>query len=115
MITYAHGSGMYQTLFRVHGSALYKGIVPALMSTIVLLILEFASDEPTHEIETRWFTHRTYLRFNSSLYRLSPARSNLPYILSFFSLSHRCYDSCVHLSFEFQVLLLIQQILGGMY
>ena len=57
MIIYKQGSGLYQTLFRVHGSALYKGIVPALLSTLFLLILEFASDEPNHDIDTRWFSH----------------------------------------------------------
>lgn len=59
MIIYNPGCGIYQTLFRVHGSALYKGIVPASLSTALLLALVFAADEPTHELETRWFNHRT--------------------------------------------------------
>lgn len=57
MIVYGHGSKIYQTLFRVHGSALYKGTVPALISTSILLILEFLSEEPTHETDLRWFAH----------------------------------------------------------
>ena len=60
MIIYNQGSGMYQTLFRVHGSALYKGILPATLSTAILLALEFGSDEPSPEIENRWFNHRKY-------------------------------------------------------
>ena len=57
MIDYGHGIQIYETLFRVDGSALYKGVIPALLSTVILLILEFFAEEPTHELETRWFAH----------------------------------------------------------
>ena len=57
MIVYGHGSKIYQTLFRIHGSALYKGTIPAVFSTTILLILKFFTEEPTHELEYRWFAH----------------------------------------------------------
>ena len=57
MIVYGHGSKIYQTLFRVHGSALYKGTIPAVFSTTILLILKCFTEEPTHELEYRWFAH----------------------------------------------------------
>lgn len=57
MIVYRHGSQIYQTLFRVHGSALYKGGAPAVVSTVFLLVLEYCFDDPNSEIEERWFTH----------------------------------------------------------
>jgi len=57
MIVYRHGSQIYQTLFRVHGSALYKGGAPAVVSTVFLLVLEYCFNDPNSEIDERWFTH----------------------------------------------------------
>jgi predicted membrane chloride channel (bestrophin family) len=57
MIVYRQGSNIYQTLFRVHGSALYRGVIPAFTSTAVLLVLDCYSVDPNSEIDERWFTN----------------------------------------------------------
>jgi hypothetical protein len=44
MITYVNGSFGIPILGRVHGSALYKSVLPALISTIIyVLMVEFSS------------------------------------------------------------------------
>mmetsp|Transcript_16833 Transcript_16833/g.31880 ORF Transcript_16833/g.31880 Transcript_16833/m.31880 type:complete len:680 (+) Transcript_16833:161-2200(+) len=57
MIVYGRGAQIYETLFRIHGSALYKGVLPGLISTSILLILVLTSSEPSYDLSNRWFTH----------------------------------------------------------
>lgn len=59
MIIYHQGSRIYQTIFRVHGSALYKSFLPALLSTGILVAISFSSsDVPPHtQQDDRWFHH----------------------------------------------------------
>lgn len=57
MIVYLQGKGIFTTLFRIHGSALYKGIIPASFSTCILLLLAYTCDDISYNIEERWFTH----------------------------------------------------------
>jgi hypothetical protein len=57
MIVYPQGTAIYQTLYRIHGSALYKGLLPALLSTGFLLLLKFTIDEPNALVDERWFIH----------------------------------------------------------
>ena len=58
MITYHQGKFVFlRSLFRVHGSALHRAIVPSLLSTAVLLVLEYTSYYPAPDYDHRWFTH----------------------------------------------------------
>ncbi len=58
MITYHQGKFVFfRSLFRVHGSALHRAIIPSLLSTAILLTLEYYSYEPTPDDIDRWFTH----------------------------------------------------------
>jgi hypothetical protein len=47
----------FRSLLRVHGSALYRALVPSLFSSGILLVLEFTSDEPSYEVASRWIQH----------------------------------------------------------
>ena len=39
MITYDGGAFGYQVLFRLHGSAVFKSLVPSLLSSVVFILL----------------------------------------------------------------------------
>lgn len=45
------------SLFRIHGSALYRAFVPSLLSTGILIVLDITSDEPTADLAERWIQH----------------------------------------------------------
>ena len=50
MIPYVNSSFGIRILGRVHGSALYKSILPALISTIIYVAIAFSFNEIDHEI-----------------------------------------------------------------
>ncbi len=56
MITYHQGQFVFfRSLFRVHGSALHRAMIPSLFSSGVLLILEYTAYHPSLEAGDRWF------------------------------------------------------------
>ena len=57
MIVYGGGVLGFGVLFRVHGSAAYKAILPSIFSTCILLAFEFGLGRVHSEEGLNWFGH----------------------------------------------------------
>jgi hypothetical protein len=57
MIVYPRGVLGSLVLTRIHGSAAYKAIIPSILSTIILIVINYQGDNPNSFVDTRWFEH----------------------------------------------------------
>lgn len=58
MITYQGGTFGFVILFRLHGSAVLKAVIPAVISTMVLVVMTQAANRPIQDnVEKRYIQH----------------------------------------------------------
>ena len=103
MITYVNGSFGTTILLRVHGSALYKSALPALISTAIFLIMAYtlpsskvflsaAKNIPPDEEPVKLFLHPYPMQALVTAFTfLLVFRANYRYVCSFFLLIHHSY------------------------